>query len=382
VRRLHEQTGSALVAAILLMAVMMLVALAAHALVDTEVKASAGERQRETSFNLTEELLNVQVYKLSRDWPGRGTSANPYPDCATGTTHPRCPDAASVLARFGGVDVANGATWSTIVRDNNNPNVNYYDDAITMAQPHYDANGDDRVWVRAQSTVRGKRRTLVGLVRVGKTVEEMPRAVLLAGKFRTTNSGNKVIVETQGAPLQVRCLPSPGCLDYAVNKNQVSPDTTQTGYLGGDALRDDQIQRLRERAIAEGTWSQGCPATPAGELVFVEEGDCAYGNEAMPCCNSAALPGVFIVNRGSITIDGNIVFHGLIYAANRNNSNGWLVTVQGTALVKGAISIDRGGGLQIGTSALNLSFDANVFNRVISYPNAGIVQNTWRELPA
>lgn len=381
--RLREESGSALVAAMLLMATMTMVALGALALVDREQVSATGERQRETSFNLAEQLLDAQVYELSRDWPGPGQAANPYPDCTAGVTSSRCPDVAAILVRFGGVDLAAGAAWSTSVRDNNSPNLNYYDDTVTGQQPHYDANRDDRVWVRAQAVVHGTRRTLVGLVRVSTQTEEFPQSVLLAGKFGTTNSGKKVIVETGGAPLQVRCLVRlPSCLDYSVAKGQVSPDTTQVGYPGGNAMTDAQIDRLRQRAIAEGTYYSNCPATPAGALVFIEQGDCTYGNEVAPCCNSAAAPGVVVVNRGTFNLDGNIVFHGLIYAPNRDNSSDWVVTTTGFSSIEGAVSIDGPGGMLMGSSSTNLTFVPNIFNLLVSYPSAGIVQNTWREIPA
>jgi hypothetical protein len=361
---------------------MMTVGLAAFALVDREQVAATGERQREVSFNLAEQLLNAQVYKLSRDWPGPGHAADPYPDCTTGVTNSRCPDAASILSRFGGVDLAAGATWSTIVRDNNSPNLNYYDDAITNAEPHYDANHDDRVWVRSQAIVHGTRRTLIGLVRVTTQLEQFPQSVLLAGKFGTTNSGKKVIVGTGGAPLQVRCLTrTPACLDYSVAKGQVSPDTSQVGYTGGNAMSDDQIDRLRQRAVSEGTYYTGCPTRPQGALVFIEEGNCTYGNESMPCCNSAASPGVVIINRGTLGFDGNVVFNGLVYAPNRNNSSDWVVSTAGNSMIIGAVSIDGPGGMLMGSSSTNLKFVANIFNLLVSYPSAGIVQNTWREIP-
>lgn len=382
-RAVRDQEGSALIAAVMLMVMMMGVALAAYALVDTEQTMSATERRREVAFNLSEQVLNAQVYKLSRHWPAAGRLDNPYPDCGAGVVDSRCPDGAAIVQRFGGPDLAAGATWTTAVRDNNSPNLNYYDDAVTLAQPHYDANGDDRVWVRAQAAVPGTRRTIVALVRVNRQVEEMPRGVLLAGRFGTTNSGLKVIVETAGAALNVRCLTrTPECLDYSAQKGQVSPDSTRPGYTGGNAMSDEQIARLRERAIAEGTYHESCPASPSGALVFVESGDCFYNNSASPCCNTVADPGVLIINRGTLSLDGNIVFHGMVYMPNRNGSSGWVISLNGTAMIRGAAVVDGPGGLLAGSSGLNLSYDPNVFNRVLSYPSAGVVQNTWREIAA
>jgi hypothetical protein len=55
------------------------------------------------------------------------------------------------------------------------------DDTVTQTQPAYDANGDERLWVRGQAMVRGKRRTLVKLVRVDNVTEEIPCNAILAG---------------------------------------------------------------------------------------------------------------------------------------------------------------------------------------------------------
>lgn len=395
-----------LITAVMLMALMLGVALSAYALVDQEQSASAGERVRETSFNLAEQLLDAQVYILSRDWPGQGGVVKPtttaYPSqCASGVTSNRCPNAAGLISRFGGPDVAAGITWSTMVRDNNSPNPNYYDDASTRTAPcnpggqtpcTYDANNDGRLWVRAQTIVRGKRRTLVGLVKIDTVAEDFPKNAILAGKFGTNNSGRKEIVNTGGAPVQVRCTvqPQSSCMDYPPSKGQITPDTHQPGYTGGDALADEQIDRLRERAIAEGTYYASCPANPSGSLVFVESGNCSYSNSASPCCNSSASPGVFIINSGTLSLSGNIVFYGLVYAPNRGTTPGtyassdWVVSNTGTSRIEGGVAIDGPGGMQIGSSGNpnNLVYRANVFNNVISYANAGIIQNTWREIPA
>lgn len=392
--RARSQTGAALVIAMLLMTLMMGVGLAAYAFVDQQTNASASEREREVSFNLTEQLLAAQVYLLSRDWPGTGgvisgpnPTIQPYPtNCTTGVVSSRCPNAATITSRFAGPDVAAGITWSTKVRDNQSPNVNYYDDAVTQGQPPYDANGDDKLWVRAQAIVRGKRRTLIGLVKIDRVAEDFPKSAIIAGKFGTNNNGKKVIVTTNGHSVRVRCnVPAKSsCLDYPPGKDQIKPDTSQLNYQGGDALSNEQLQRLRERAIAEGTWYATCPSNPNGSLVFVESGSCSYNNSNAPCCNSLAAPGVFVIYSGTFSMSGNIEFHGLIYAANRGNLTGNVVSNTGTSRIVGAVTIDRQGGLLIGSSGHpdNLEVNPNVFNNVIGYANAGVLQNTWREIPA
>ena len=38
--------------------------------------------------------------------------------------------------------------------------------------------------------------------------------------------------------------------------------------------------------------------------------------------------------------------------------------------------------MQIGSNSLNMKYDSNVFSGISSYGTVGLVQNTWRELPA
>jgi hypothetical protein len=371
-----------------MMMLMMAVGLSSLALVDQVQRASGQERTRETSFNVAEALLSSQVFILSRGWPG--TSAGAYPsECSSAISDARCPDAAAVLSRFGGPDVAAGAAWSTRIRDNQSPNPNFYDDTLTSTAPAYDANGDGKMWVRAQALVRGGKRTLIGLVRVEQVTEPIPKSAMVAGHFGTTNNGRKVIFDTQGSaaapsPVQVRCVVAAvGCLDYAAGKDQVKPDTTTLGYTGGNALSDEGLSRMRDRAKADGTYyPSGCPARPEGRVVFIENGDCSYSNEIAPCCNSQTAPGFLIVARGTLNFSGNNTFYGLIYMANKQASSDYIITLGGTILVQGSIQVDGAGGLMAGTSALNLRFDPQVFDAVVSYGNAGIIQNTWREIQA
>ena len=54
----------------------------------------------------------------------------------------------------------------------------------------------------------------------------------------------------------------------------------------------------------------------------------------------------------------------------------------GRAQLLGALVTDGGGCVLIGSNSVNMQYDANVFNSVSSYGTVGLVQNTWRELPA
>jgi Tfp pilus assembly protein PilX len=387
-RRLSGERGSALVIAMMAMLIMMGLGFAALSLADGQEQDAARARIADSSFNLAEGVLDTQVYLLSHNWPGSVGTARPA-ICTQVAAVAGCPTPTQVRASFTSGDWSATATWTTKVRDNGGAAASFYSDAITGAQPTWDANGDGRVWTHAQANVHGRKRTLVALVEVQRVDSSLlfTHNAITAGWFQTTNNGNKVIVDTQGssaqpAPVAVRCLTrTPLCLGYEADKGQIAPDTTQTAYAGGNALTDDRIDTLRARAIASGTYyASGCPANPSGTVVFIENGNCSYNNSAGPCCNSTAAAGVLVVANGTLALDGNIVFHGIVYMANRQHSAGVVLSLNGTAGIDGAIAVDGAGGLLAGSSGLNLTYAVHVFNALVGYGTAGVIQNTWREL--
>lgn len=387
-RRLRNESGSALVIAMLSMVVMMGLGFSALAYVDGQQQASAKTRISDAAFNLAEGVLDTQVYLLSRAWPGNAGAARPVA-CTQSSVLPGCPDPTQVLANFAAGDSAvAGVTWSTSVRDNGGAAASFYSDAVAAGQPTWDANKDGRVWARSQAVVRGRTRILVAQVEVQGVDSSLVFAhnVITAGWFQTTNNGNKVIVDTKGAagqasPVSVRCLTRlPACLGYQPNKKQVSPDTTQTGYAGGDALSADRLETLRVRAIADGTYYAGCPGNPSGRVVYIESGNCSYNNSAGTCCNSAAVPGVLVIANGTLSLNGNIVFSGIVYMVNQSDNPGVVLSLGGTAGVEGGVAVDGPGGVLAGASGMNIQFAGGVFNSVVGYGTAGVIQNTWREL--
>lgn len=386
--RARSQDGAALVTAIFVMATMLVLGLPALSYVDSQQRASGSQRSSDAAFNLAEGVLETQVYLLSRAWPGSQAGARPAP-CSSAAPSAGCPDPAHVSDGFVSPDVAAGASWSTTIRDNGQAAASYYSDEITANQPTWDANGDGRMWTRAQATARGRTRTIVALVQVRSVDLSLlfPHNVVTAGWVQTTNNGRKVIIDTEGtaaqpAPVAVRCTNrEPACLGYEVDKGQIAPDTTQTGYSAGNALSTERLDALRARAIATGSYyASGCPANPSGPLVFVENGNCSYNNSAGPCCNSAAAPGIFVIANGTLALGGNTRYHGIVYLANQQQSDQVVLSITGTAAVDGAVAVDGSGGVFAGASAVNITYDSTAYNRLSGYGTAGIIQNTWREI--
>jgi hypothetical protein len=389
--RLSDERGWGLVSSILVLGILVSMALPLMSLVDSQQRQTTHERKSESSFNLAEAAFDAEVFVLSSDWPALST--NPYPpECTQSSADPRCPDAQMLARTYAGPDYS-APGWTVQVRDDVGGS-DYYDAAVVddpQRRAMWDMNGNAKMWVRADGHAAGRDRTVVALVRRQDRLEPFPRNAVTAGWFGTTTNGNKMIVDTQGpaaqpAPVAVRCTatttpPSPGCLDYRPDRGQVSPDTSYTGYVGDTAVPEDALKRFETRAKALGTYvPSGCPQSPAGELVYVENGDCGYAGGGQ--ANSADSPGMLIVERGSVTFSGSMTFYGLVYAANVQRATGSVVSIGGAATVRGSVAVDWGGGITVGANGDNLSYDDRVFPFLKSFGSAAAVQGTWRELPA
>ncbi len=237
IRFLRGQRGNALVPAMLVMTMLTVSGGAVLATVDTQQRETRRERVRESNFQLAEGLLNTQIFRLSKGWPGAAGGGADFPrECPSATPSLSCPDATTLRRIFDNVDQGDWSTvqWRTHVRDDDdqaNPsNANFYSDALLPTGAQYDANGNDRLWVRAEATVRGRTRVLVALVKA-EVIESrlVPNQTVVAGWFRTTNQGsgqakNFVVQEPGGGSVIVRCgtgavteVPpnqSAGCADF------------------------------------------------------------------------------------------------------------------------------------------------------------------------
>jgi hypothetical protein len=406
-RRMNDERGSAIIMAIVLMTMMVAVGLAAYSVVDTQQTESMRTRQRESSFNLAEAALNSQSFVLSRRWAGAATSfAGTTPTCSNSSgAAVECPDPSQLTAAYNSPDYAIGATWRTTVYDDRGlppaTESPFYDASIIEAKnaagadltPHWDANANKRVWVKAETTVRGRNRTLVALVQVQEHVEFLPKRVILAGQFELTPNGNQKYVltnpdATSQHPVTLRCnLNSPNCAEFTPDKKnpQIDPPGAITGqeFVGKDAIEDDVKDRLKERAIADGKFFDGvCPTDTqlSGKVVWVQ--GCASGEYTKNnVWNSPTSPGILIWADGTLEVGGNSDFWGIIYHLNNQNSNDdELLRLRGGLTIHGGAFVDGDGGIDVGSNSVNITYDEAAFVGVSSYGSASIVQNSWRDI--
>jgi hypothetical protein len=403
---MQDESGNVIVTAILVLGIMISIGLAAMSQVDGQTAQSRTQRERESTFNLTEGALSQQIFILGRR--GTGTVSNPYPAvCGTDVASSGfCPDPAKLALNYDSAtqkDFSSATQWRTWVRDNASsassaPDTFWSDSLLGNAvtgvggRPRYDQNGDKLMWVRAQANVRGRERAIVGLIRIEPRPVTVPANTILAGKFRTTNNGghSAAIVDTTGSlGVTVRCGPAGGsgvvgnCLQYQPNKGQIQPDVTHTGYAEQKTLSEDDLEGLIDVAKANGTYYTSQPSTLTGDVVVLNPGgstEMKYtGNSVF---NSLTNPGVVILLSGKLELGGTVDYHGLIYHANlSNSSDGDLVKVHGNSQLVGGVIVDGNGGVEAGSSGKqNIKFNGNAFVDINAFGTAGVVQNTWREI--
>ena len=393
----RSERGSALVTSVLVIGIMLSITLPLMSMVDTQQRVSGRERLSESSFNLTDAVLNAQVFVLSNNWPATVDQA--YPTCTQAATSLKCPDPGAIAEMYSGADFQ-PATWRVRVRDDAASASDFYDPAVLDSQqvPAWDANGNGKLWVRADASGTGPDRSIVAQVKLSEHVETFPRNVLTAGHFSLKKKAKKKAVLTLGngaqpAPLTVRCTGGyrTSCLDFKPNKKWIVPNLVQTGYTG-NALPPAAIDRLRQRAKTLGTYYETCPTSPVGALVFVEQGNCTYVGDkkrapygtrekgGRVAVNSPDAPGVFVIADGSVTFTKKLTYYGMVYAANLSNRTDDLILVLKSARIQGAIAADGDGGISLRASKTNLIFDENVFWSIRSLQGATVVQGSWREL--
>jgi Tfp pilus assembly protein PilX len=400
-RRLNSERGTAIIMAIVLMTMMVGVGLAAYSFVDQQQVETTRERQRESSFNLAEAALNSQSFVLSRRWAGAPTAyATTTPTCSNaGGATIQCPDPAQLTTAYNSADYKTGTTWSTTVYDDTSGP--FYDSAVVEAKnaagadltAHWDANGNRRVWVKASTTVRDRIRTLVALVQVQEQVEFLPKRVILAGQFELTPNGNGVYIQTNPDatsqhPVSLRCsIATTGCAEFTPDKKnpQLDPPGAILGneFVGKDAIEDDVKDRLKERAIADGTfYNNVCPtdAQLTGKVVWVQ--GCALGKYTKNnIWNAQGNSGILIWADGVLELGGKSDFWGIVYHLNnQNSSDNELLRLRGGLTIHGGAFVDGPGGIDVGSNRVNLTYDEGAFIGISSYGTAAIVQNSWRDI--
>lgn len=446
-KRHAEEDGWILVTSISLLAIMLVLALASMTIVDTQQKRTLEQRENESSLNLAEGVLYAQGFQLARRWPG--SALNPVTaDCVSTAAAANCPTAQQVQQNADNIDTMAGTGWVTRVRDNGgNLSVAFQPQFMDAAQSgtnvmtggpyscpapcRYDANGDDRLWVMADSNVRGRQRSIVATLELERIAESTPRAAVTAGGINVGNNGNQIKIWAEGSSVVVRCDPADdSCVS---NQGGIHPDAAPGNPP--NLFTPGQLARFKTRAQADGTYfaagqanteTNGCPRNNdiRGQVVWVENCNLSIsatgfasdtcepalppspgggGNGLQPrCINQIGRGGVLIWHCGTMRLSGKATYIGLMYFV--NNSDGTCATGSVTPVgtsppdcsqkfgpnnifestggfgVFGAVAVDGNACLMASSNGMQVQYDANVFDSLVSFGTVGLVQNSWREL--
>ena len=108
--------------------------------------------------------------------------------------------------------------------------------------------------------------------------------------------------------------------------------------------------------------------------------------------NSDTDPGIVVMPRGTLGCDKTNnptgikgTYYAILYMANEQASSGKVLCMGANSEVYGGVAIDGPGRLDVGQASgprPTINFRDNAFNSLASFGTTGLVQNTWRELPA
>lgn len=425
--RLHvDERGSTMLTALLCTAVMLTLGLALLAIVDTQANESADERTRDRGFNLSESVLTSQAFVLGRNWPKVTPVGNPACSASeAGIAYtiglnappPTAPQRANIERLRPNLNASytdaayDGATWQVNICDDVDVDgsgpvagATVWEEPLLLREPildsdgdpivgadgqpivggnAWDANGNDKVWVRAQSVVDDKTRVVVGLVQVrrppavdskyglvagnvsqdlGSATAAITNTSVVAGLTNGLLNTNPIVAEDPAHPAPasgvtgLRCglldqleqgktcvtgalggLSALPLFDNLVTGGRYeqfpSASSTTPGTIGQLRAESKQAPGQYIPAVAPGTANCGItlPALSPEAVVFIEK----VGNGNQACVLDVGTSRAFkalVVGSGRIVIRGNgaitpysatsptNLFTGVVYASNLQNA--------------------------------------------------------------
>jgi Tfp pilus assembly protein PilX len=416
-QRIRNEAGFTLITALLTLFVLAGIGMGLVALTNSQQHAALTEQASETSFNVAEAALNAQIGQVSRSWPATESLEVPSVCNASTTSSTNdCPSAESLSvgypnpggtpARCASTKEAWGSTlgsneWTTYVRDDGPTGGSastIYDSSAVKGYKSWDANGDNKVWVRSVGFVQCRQITLLALAAAQYTTIPFPEAAVSGNWFEVTNSGKKTVVNTQGEAavsggISMRCAGTfetkhGACEEYEKPpKEQVKPETKTATPTPNPALTSEQLTAIKNAAKSGGHYFKKgeCPselASLSGNPVFVE-GPCTLSYTG-GLGNSSSSFGFLVIEEGTFELNGGGEFYGTVYAVNKQKSSGVVVAVHGAARLIGSIVVDGNAGISLGSSGKeeyeNFVYSPNGFKNLKTFAGAAATRNSFRTL--
>lgn len=432
-RAVREEAGSALIAGLIILFIILALGTAVLSTANVASHQTGNEASGEAAFNLAEGALDAESGLLKQAWPSSATSACNQTSSPTSL----CPGTAvtnSFNATYAGNRFSN-PQWSVQLVDDSSPeSANYYTDTGSSGVASYDANNDNKVWIRAQATLGGQTRIVVAEMVRQTVVVALPHNMITAGGTYTSNNGSKIIVESTdpntgaSGTIAVRCTPPGGgptygdsCAGWAPDKGQLDPAGNYQGNYadpngGGSSLTGYTLQQLKQTAQAQGAghyYNGVCPTNLNG-LVYVENlpagTNCKVTSGQWngpytstcpstwpsPCPASAAVPGGIIFANGTLEFNGNVDYYGVVYMANAQGQpapaggctstqfsaeNEPVFRVHGNTNFFGSVFVDGCGQVDAGDSKANMNYASTAFSGLSAFETAMLAKNTFRILP-
>jgi Tfp pilus assembly protein PilX len=190
----HDDTGSALITAVMAVVIMLGLGLALLSSVDLQASQSTNERTRDRAFNLAESVLNSEAFVVGRNWPATA----PTPNNACGAAGMGFADSLGSSAATSDTRITRlrsnlnssytdaaytGASWQVNVCDDDSTS-SVWSDTLLTSKVGYDQNANNKLWVRAEATVDGKTRVVTGLVLVRTSAALNPKYALVSGGLK------------------------------------------------------------------------------------------------------------------------------------------------------------------------------------------------------
>ena len=408
-----DERGFALVTGIIILGIILMLGFAVLKTTDVQTHQTGHEAAGEAAFNMAESALDAEAAQLQVTWPNAGPG---YPACnqssAPTTGCPGTTVTTSFNSTYSGPEFAN-PVWSVqVIDDSNGPS--YYADSLSRSAPSYDLNHDDKLWVRAEATIGGQRRIVVAQMVRQSVVVSLPQNVITSGGVKTSNNGNKIIIEAKDpnsgltGSVAVRCdspgtLPTYGdpCLGWDPKQGQLDPaGAYQAGYVdpsgGYQTLSSSTIQALRATAAANIPSTDyppnQCPPYGATGVLFVENANCVYSGTGGTPWGSDSTPVALVIASGTLTFGANVNFTGVIYMANgqgtvpangscTSDESNPVFTVQGGGALHGALFVDKCGTVDAGDKAFDIDYDSAAFGGVQTFSTPALAKNTFRIIP-